>query len=69
MLCVRAMQSETFFCGPPPSRVLMPVVRSCLMALPSVQVVWSSLTDIFVTPLFHSMGRCLSSVHVKAMDI
>ncbi|CAB1313472.1 unnamed protein product [Coregonus sp. 'balchen'] len=48
--------------------VLMPVVRSCLMALPSVQVVWSSLTDIFVTPLFHSMGRCLSSVHVKAMD-
>ncbi|XP_035653920.1 caveolin-2-like [Oncorhynchus keta] len=49
--------------------VLMPVVRSCLMALPSVQVVWSSLTDIFVTPLFHSMGRCLSSVHVKAMDI
>ncbi|KAM9570690.1 caveolin-2-like [Salvelinus alpinus] len=48
--------------------VLMPAVRSCLMALPSVQVVWSSLTDMLVTPVFHSMGRCLSSVHVKTTD-
>ncbi|XP_035645946.1 caveolin-2 [Oncorhynchus keta] len=48
--------------------VLMPVVRSCLMALPSVQVVWSSLTDMLITPLFHSMGRCLSSVHVKTTN-
>ncbi|CDQ84666.1 unnamed protein product [Oncorhynchus mykiss] len=48
--------------------VLMPGVRSCLMALPSVQVVWSSLTDMLVSPLFHSMGRCLSSVHVKTTD-
>ncbi|XP_012994285.1 caveolin-2 [Esox lucius] len=48
--------------------VLMPAVRSFLMALPSIQVIWSSLTDTLVTPLFHSMGRCLASVHVHKND-
>ncbi|KAL0968653.1 hypothetical protein UPYG_G00269720 [Umbra pygmaea] len=48
--------------------VLMPAVRSCLTALPSAQVVWSSLVDMLVTPLFNSMGRSLSSVNVKTND-
>ncbi|KAM6972975.1 caveolin-2 [Aplochiton taeniatus] len=45
--------------------VMMPVVQSCMMALPSVQVVWRSLTDMLVAPLFRSMGRCGSSVDVR----
>ncbi|KAM4618576.1 caveolin-2 [Polymixia lowei] len=45
--------------------VVMPVIQSLMMILPSVQVVWRSLTDMFIVPLFHSMGKSLSSVHVK----
>ncbi|KAM3869878.1 caveolin-2 [Diretmus argenteus] len=45
--------------------VVMPVIQSLVMTLPAVQVVWRSLTDMFVAPLFHSMGKGLSSVHVK----
>ncbi|XP_071387065.1 caveolin-2 [Centroberyx affinis] len=45
--------------------LVMPVIQGFMMALPSVQLVWRSLTDTFVAPLFHSMGKSLSSVHVK----
>lgn len=46
----------------------MPVLQSFLMLLPSVQVVWRSLTDMFVTPLFQSLGKSLSSIQVKTSD-
>ncbi|XP_036374159.1 caveolin-2 [Megalops cyprinoides] len=45
--------------------VVMPAVQSCMMALPSVQTIWRSLTDTFIAPLFLSMGRCLSAISVK----
>ncbi|XP_054476523.1 caveolin-2 [Anoplopoma fimbria] len=48
--------------------LVMPVIRSFMMLLPSIQVVWKSLTDMFVTPLFHSMGKILSSVQVKTTE-
>ncbi|XP_030635532.1 caveolin-2 [Chanos chanos] len=48
--------------------VVMPVIQSCMMALPSAQVIWNSLTDMFVSPLFHSAGKCLSSVKVKTVQ-
>ncbi|XP_070687468.1 caveolin-2 [Pempheris klunzingeri] len=48
--------------------LVMPMVQSIMMLLPSVQVVWRSLTDVFVTPLFHSMGKSLSSVQVKTTE-
>lgn len=38
------------------------------MLLPSVQIVWRSLIDVFVAPLFHSMGKSLSSIHVKTTE-
>lgn len=46
----------------------MPLTRSFLVLLPSVQVVWRSVTDLLVTPLFLSLGRSLSSVHVRSAD-
>uniref|UniRef100_A0A1A8LIZ2 Caveolin n=2 Tax=Nothobranchius TaxID=28779 RepID=A0A1A8LIZ2_9TELE len=48
--------------------LVMPMVQSFMMLLPSLQVVWRSLTDLFVTPLSHSMGRLLSSIQVKMME-
>ncbi|KAJ8269039.1 hypothetical protein COCON_G00116460 [Conger conger] len=45
--------------------IAMPLVQSCMMALPSVRTVWRSLMDTFVAPLFHSMGRCLSAISIK----
>ncbi|NP_001163826.1 caveolin-2 [Takifugu rubripes] len=48
--------------------LVMPVTRSFLMLLPSIQVVWKSVTDMFITPLFHSMGRSLSSIQVRTSD-
>ena len=49
-------------------RLLMPALQGFLMLLPSLQVVWRSLTDMFITPLFHSMGKGLSSVNVKTTE-
>lgn len=48
--------------------LMMPVLQCFLMLLPSIQVVWRSLTDMFVTPLFHSMGKILSSIQVKTTE-
>ncbi|XP_040019504.1 caveolin-2 [Gasterosteus aculeatus] len=48
--------------------LVMPVIQSFLMLLPSLQVVWRSLTDMFVTPLFRSMGRSLTSVQVTTTE-
>ncbi|XP_056137748.1 caveolin-2 [Lampris incognitus] len=45
--------------------VVMPAVQSFMMALPSIQALWRSLTDMFVAPLFQSFGKSLSSIHVK----
>ncbi|KAB5571636.1 hypothetical protein PHYPO_G00227340 [Pangasianodon hypophthalmus] len=46
--------------------VVMPLVQSCMMTLPSVQVIWSSLMDTFVRPVLRSAGRCLSSISIKS---
>ncbi|XP_066505889.1 caveolin-2 [Hoplias malabaricus] len=48
--------------------VVMPLVHSCMMVLPSLQVVWASLMDIFVSPFFHSISKCLSSINVKTVQ-
>ncbi|XP_006633333.1 caveolin-2 [Lepisosteus oculatus] len=48
--------------------VVMPLIRSCIMALPSVQSVWKSLVDIFISPLFRSMRRCLSAVNIQVLQ-
>ncbi|XP_070763547.1 caveolin-2 [Enoplosus armatus] len=48
--------------------LVMPVIQSFMMLLPSVQVVWRSLTDMFITPLFHSMGKSLSFIQVKTTE-
>ncbi|KAG7276760.1 hypothetical protein CRUP_030377 [Coryphaenoides rupestris] len=45
--------------------VVMPLIQSFLMVLPSARVVWRSLTDMFLSPLFQSMGKSLSLVHVE----
>lgn len=43
----------------------MPLLQSFMMVLPPVQQVWRSLTDLFVTPLFQSVAKILSSIQVK----
>ncbi|XP_039192948.1 caveolin-2 [Crotalus tigris] len=44
--------------------VVVPFIRSCLLILPSVQAVWKSLTDVFIAPVCHSMGRCFSGINI-----
>lgn len=46
----------------------MPLMQSFLMLVPPVQLVWRSLTDLFVTPLFQSASQILSSIQVKRTD-
>uniref|UniRef100_A0A1A7WJT3 Caveolin n=1 Tax=Iconisemion striatum TaxID=60296 RepID=A0A1A7WJT3_9TELE len=48
--------------------LVMPMIQSCLMLLPSLQIVWRSLTDMFITPLSQSMGKLLSSIQVKMTE-
>ncbi|XP_029379102.1 caveolin-2 [Echeneis naucrates] len=48
--------------------LVMPTIHGCMMLLPSVQVVWRSLTDMFVRPLFLSMGKILSSIQVRTAE-
>ncbi|XP_051975846.1 caveolin-2-like [Xyrauchen texanus] len=48
--------------------VVMPVVQGCMMTLPPIQVIWTSLMDIFIGPLFFSIGRCLLSINVNIVQ-
>ncbi|XP_013865723.1 caveolin-2 [Austrofundulus limnaeus] len=48
--------------------LVMPTVQSFMMLLPSLQIVWRSLMDTFTTPLFHSVGKSLSSVRVQTAE-
>ncbi|NXV13094.1 CAV2 protein, partial [Cepphus grylle] len=45
--------------------IVLPFVKTCLMVLPSVQTIWKSLTDVFVVPFFHSLGRCFAMVNIR----
>ncbi|KAJ7329705.1 hypothetical protein JRQ81_015879 [Phrynocephalus forsythii] len=44
--------------------IVVPFIRSCLMVLPPIQGVWKSLTELFVTPVCRSIGRCFASVDI-----
>ncbi|KAK3564833.1 hypothetical protein QTP86_029332 [Hemibagrus guttatus] len=46
--------------------MVMPLVHSCMMTLPCVQVIWSSLMDTFVRPVFRSAGAFLSKISIKS---
>ncbi|KAM9754425.1 caveolin-2 [Menidia menidia] len=46
----------------------MPTIQSLMMFLPSLQKVWNGLMDMFVTPLFQSMGKCLSSIQTQVTE-
>ncbi|RXN19137.1 caveolin-2-like protein [Labeo rohita] len=48
--------------------VVMPVIHSCMMTLPSIHVIWTSLMDMFIGPFFLSIGRCLSSINIKTLQ-
>ncbi|XP_061578431.1 caveolin-2 [Cololabis saira] len=48
--------------------LVMPAIQSLMMLLPSVQLLWTSLMDAFITPLFLSMGKFLSSVRVQTTE-
>ncbi|XP_037539156.1 caveolin-2 [Nematolebias whitei] len=48
--------------------LVMPTVRGFLVLLPSLQIVWNSLMDTFVTPLFHSVGKVSSSIRVQMTE-
>ncbi|XP_059402387.1 caveolin-2 isoform X1 [Carassius carassius] len=48
--------------------VVMPVIQGCMMTLPSIHVIWTSLMDTFIGPFFFSIGRCLSSINVKTVQ-
>ncbi|CAG08747.1 unnamed protein product [Tetraodon nigroviridis] len=48
--------------------LVMPLTRSFLVLLPSVQVVWRSVTELFITPLFLSLGKSLSSIDVRSTE-
>ncbi|XP_056596011.1 caveolin-2 [Triplophysa dalaica] len=48
--------------------VVMPAVHGCMMTLPPIQVIWNNLVDIFIRPLFFSIGKSLSSITVKTVQ-
>ncbi|CAN9499009.1 unnamed protein product [Ophioblennius macclurei] len=48
--------------------LVMPLIQSFMMLLPSAKAVWRSLTDMFIMPLYYSMGKCLSSVRVETAE-
>ncbi|TSS60360.1 Caveolin-2 [Bagarius yarrelli] len=48
--------------------IMMPLVHSCMMTLPSLRLIWSSLMETLVRPLFRSMGVCLSSISIKSCE-
>ncbi|XP_042609389.1 caveolin-2-like [Cyprinus carpio] len=48
--------------------VVKPVIQGCMMTLPSIHVIWTSLMDMFIGPFFFSIGRCLSSINVKTVQ-
>ncbi|XP_047237474.1 caveolin-2 [Girardinichthys multiradiatus] len=48
--------------------LVMPMIQSFMMLLPSAQKIWRSLMDILITPLFHSLGKCLSSIQVQMTE-
>ncbi|XP_053742041.1 caveolin-2 [Synchiropus splendidus] len=48
--------------------ILMPFVRSFMTLLPSMQMVWRTVTDLFITPLFQSIGKSFSSIQVTATE-
>lgn len=52
----------------PPCRLVMPLMQGLMMLLPPVQLLWRSLMDLFVTPLFQSMAKVMSSIQVKVTD-
>lgn len=45
--------------------IVVPFIKSCLMALPPVQAIWKSVTDVLVAPVFRSMGRCFAAVNIR----
>ncbi|KAI5105544.1 caveolin-2 [Silurus meridionalis] len=45
--------------------LMMPLVRTIMMTMPSIQVIWSGLMDALIRPIFRSAGGCLSSVSAK----
>ncbi|XP_067907337.1 caveolin-2 [Heterodontus francisci] len=44
---------------------LMPIVKTFMMTLPSVKTIWKSIMDMFISPLYQSMGRCFSAVNFR----
>ncbi|XP_062856150.1 caveolin-2 [Trichomycterus rosablanca] len=48
--------------------LVMPLVQSFMLVLPSIQVVWSSMVDMFVSPFTQSFSRCLSSINIKRVQ-
>ncbi|XP_053113170.1 caveolin-2 isoform X2 [Hemicordylus capensis] len=45
--------------------LVVPFIKSCLMILPSVQAVWKTMTDVFIAPVFHSVGKCFAAISIR----
>ncbi|MGH0146302.1 UNVERIFIED_CONTAM: hypothetical protein FKN15_007475 [Acipenser sinensis] len=43
---------------------VFPCVQLCTLCLPPLRSVWSSLLDVLVAPVFASVGRCCSRIHL-----
>ncbi|KAM9808160.1 caveolin-2 [Neosynchiropus ocellatus] len=48
--------------------ILTPFVRSFMTLLPSMQMVWRTVTDMFIAPLFQSIGKSFSSIQVTTTE-
>uniref|UniRef100_UPI00398E5B2F caveolin-2 n=1 Tax=Pristiophorus japonicus TaxID=55135 RepID=UPI00398E5B2F len=44
---------------------LMPIVKTFMMSLPSFQIIWRSIMDMFISPLCQSIGRSFSAVNFR----
>ncbi|XP_078273570.1 caveolin-2-like [Rhinoraja longicauda] len=48
---------------------LMPIVKTFMMILPPIKIIWKSIMDMFVSPLFESKGRCFSAFNIRFSEI
>ncbi|XP_020367124.1 caveolin-2 [Rhincodon typus] len=45
--------------------ILMPIVKTFMMILPSCKTIWKTVMDMFFSPLYQSMGRCFSAINLR----
>uniref|UniRef100_V9LEK0 Caveolin n=1 Tax=Callorhinchus milii TaxID=7868 RepID=V9LEK0_CALMI len=47
----------------------MPMIKTFMMILPSLEIIWRSMMDMFISPLCQSIGRCCSATRFQLTQL